>query len=595
MPPSFLLLPLLLWACLVGPGLCVTSRLRWRAEERLCAAIGLSVVVVYVAAFAVYAFDLSRTWHVAVSAACGLLSLLSLPAQVRLFRAPAVRHACASYVCLLVWTILLLCLVRNYSGGACAWDWWEHYQRSLVFLEHRPWDPRYGVVPLTARPPLMNVVAAHFLSPLGTGYPLFQVLFTALNLLVVFPLHLSLRFWGRGGARPSALLLGFLMTNPMLLWNATWTWTKLLTAFFVVLGVWFYWAGWRRDDSSRRVAAFVSLAASVLTHFSAAPYALVLAGHYVLFVLSRRRRGLVEAALAAVLAGGLLSTWFVWSASAFGVRETFGANTTVTGMAASSATDNARKVLHNIINTVVPHPLRLSLAAFQSAFSQPSRLGLVRDYLMTLYGTNFFFAMGSVGGLLVLWLAVREFTGAPSRRRGFAVAFVVLTALLGIAVHPTADPFGVAQICGQPLLLLGIAFLAARFTTLPRVAQWLGLLGVALDFGLGVLLEFALENRLFEVTMVNGLPTVGGSSGLSAWALRNWLDKTKWGVVYWGDYFAGAADLIVVFAVAGFLVLFLSLLRIVAAGPTRAEPGTDPGLVTGPSLRRGADRGRGDS
>lgn len=566
--PYPLLLPLLLWACLVGPGLCITRRLAWRAEERLCGAIGLSLIFIYLGAFAIHVFELLPGWYTSLTLVCASTSLLTLPAQARLLRSAAVRRALAGYGCLLVWTLLLLCLVRNYSGGACAWDWWEHYQRSLVFLEHRPWDSRYGEMALPARPPLMNVVGAHFLSQVGSPYSIFQVVFTCLNLLVFFPLHLSLRLFGRGGRGPSVLLVGFLMASPMLLWNATWTWTKLLTAFFVVLGVCLYVVGWRRGDPTRTVAAFLSLAAGILTHYSAAPYAVFLAGHYVLFVLPGRRAWLRELAAVSAVCTALLATWFAWSAWKFGLAATLGSNTTVTGMAASSASENALKVFRNVVNSFVPHPLRLTPAEWRSQFDQPSQLGMVRDYAMTLYGNNFLFAIGSVGGFLVLFLVMREFA---RRRRGvwFAAAFVVSTALLGIAVHPTADPLGVAQICGQPLILMGVAFLAARFTTLPRVLRWLGLGGVAADFALGVMLEFLLEHRVFEVAAVNGRPTLGAGTGLSAWALRNWMDKTQWGVTYCGDYVSGAATLITILLVAGFLAVFVSLSRA-AAGRSHA-------------------------
>jgi hypothetical protein len=172
--------------------------------------------------------------------------------------------------------------------------------------------------------------------------------------------------------------------------------------------------------------------------------------------------------------------------------------------------------------------------------------------------------MGSVGGILAIWLIIRALRTHPDERR-FWISFVGLTALLGIAVHPNADALGVAQICGQPLVLLGVSFLAVSFVTLPPAVRLIGVLGLAFDFAVGVLLQFSLENRIFHVVKnVEGRPILGGGEDLSAWALRNWLDKQKWQVIYWGDYFIAYAPLIQVLVVFGFAAV---LLRIATIGP----------------------------
>src|SRR5439155_26687816 len=68
----------------------------------------------------------------------------------------------------------------------------------------------------------------------------------------------------------------------MLLQNVTWTWTKLAAGFYVILAIWLYLRGWRKQDPLRMTLAFVTLSAGPLVHYSVGPYALFLALHYLI-------------------------------------------------------------------------------------------------------------------------------------------------------------------------------------------------------------------------------------------------------------------------------------------------------------------------
>src|SRR3989442_8227185 len=79
----------------------------------------------------------------------------------------------------------------------------------------------------------------------------------------------------RGGGRLT-LVAGALAASPMLLQNVTWTWTKLAAGFYVILAIWLYLRGWRKQDPLRMTLAFVTLSAGLLLHSSGGPYALFL-------------------------------------------------------------------------------------------------------------------------------------------------------------------------------------------------------------------------------------------------------------------------------------------------------------------------------
>ncbi len=532
----FVAVLLLLLGCGVGPGFVCLRRLRWFPLEKLCGSIGLSIFILYLTAFIIFILHLPAWSYFVVTAICVAVTATFARELFGLFLDRQVRAAGVGFSVLLLFGVAAISLVRQFSGGVCAWDWLEHYERTLYFLHaslhftssHHSFLSGYH---LAARPPLMNLVAAHFLAQAGQQYLVFQIVFLFLGLLTFFPLCLMTQAFAGRLRFSLALLVGFLLASPVFWWNLTWTWTKQLTCFYVLFGLWMYVAGWRKKDSIRIGAAFVALSAAFLVHFSAGPYALFLLLHYLLFIFPRQQYRLRKALITGLLCAALLATWFAPSLLRFGAPDTFASNTTAAAFEASGGVKTAKKIVHNLIDTTVPFPVRLSRAQIDSLIGQRSGLGYFRDYALSIYLGNCIFSMGCVGGLLVCWLLLRKAKADLDYRfnsslRTFWCAFVIFCWFLGIAVHPTVEDFGVWNICGQPLTLLGIAFLAASYKTLPKWLQRLALVGCGIDFAVGVWLHFALENR-------------PGGELLSNWALRNAADKASANLTYLGDHVAG--------------------------------------------------------
>src|SRR3989442_14436492 len=135
----------------------------------------------------------------------------------------------------------------------------------------------------------MNLVAAHFLAQVGRQYDLYQVVFLFLNLLIVFPCFLIAGAMApRGGGRLT-LVAGALAASPMLLQNVTWTWTKLAAGFYVILAIWLYLRGWRKQDPLRMTLAFVTLSAVLLAPDSVGATSPVLALPFFIVGIPPRR------------------------------------------------------------------------------------------------------------------------------------------------------------------------------------------------------------------------------------------------------------------------------------------------------------------
>lgn len=577
---GFALLALALLLLGVAPGFAFVRRLHWNPVEKFTAAIGLSLFLLYLVAFAIFCVDLPRRWQLPAYLAGTLILLaIALPGLgdfVQLLRARELRRHLLAYAMLLVWTLLLLSLVRHYGGGTWAGDWIDQYQRTLFWMR-RPFtrspDEFFRFLPV--RPPMMNLVAGLFMAQAGDGFDGFQLVYLALNTLVFFPCCLIARALApRGGAgrRTPFLVAALLMLNPMFVQNVTWTWTKVFAAFYIIFGIWLYLRAWNKNDPVRFVCAFAAITMGMLVHYSAGPYALFLGLHFVGRFVVRRPFRWRELGTSIAICALMLATWWGWSIKNLGVKPTFASNTTVgdfdpTRMTLTSSTSTPAQTLArvslNVVDSFIPHALHVSFDAFRDYFQQESLWGFRRDYLFMIYQTNVIFAMGSVGGIVVLYL-LWKLLRRPSPRRWFWIGFLVFCTLVGIAAHGPREYFGLANISQQPMILMGIALLAGSLPRLARQVRWLGVIGAAADFLLGIFLHFRLENRVFDEP----------GPSLSRRSFNNWLAKQQESLTYFGDHFPPAlttAIQLVLLAAAAYLLARLVTVASRAIRPAGKE------------------------
>jgi hypothetical protein len=531
--PQLLLTLVLLAVCSFAPGFLFVRRLRWSGMEKLCGSVALSLVLLWLAAWGIYIFAQPAAFF-ALAAACGVAGVVVARDAWRLFRGVRVRHALAGYGFLLAWTLLVLAIIRNYSGARWSGDWLEHFQRTLFFLHHFARDtPIYGQYLLPARPPMMNVLAAFFLGVTQDRFEIFQFVFAFLNLLVFLPCCLAVPALVRVHRVSLLPLVGIFAMNPAVMQNATYTWTKMLTAFFVILAVCLYLCGWRKRDSARLTAAFVALAAGLLAHYSAGPYCVFFALHYLLAVFRGRPAKWKELAAIAIACGLLLFTWFGWSMATYGVKATFASNTSITATEQIQGS-NLAKIVGNVFDSIVPRILYEPSQVH--VFDQPYAPAVVRDNVFLLYQTNLILSMGLIGGPLVVWLAMAAFRSGKGlgMERNFWLMLIGFSLLTGLAVVGERDPFGVAHLTLVPLELLGITLLGARFRS-RRLVAFLIVAGCMIDFSMGIFLHARVQHldNTARHTYFTGLSFgdgqffigAAGPDSLSMAAWRNWMGK----------------------------------------------------------------------
>jgi hypothetical protein len=545
------LLALLLGLCSFAPGFLAIQRLRWVPLEKLCAAIACSLIFLFLCSWGLYVcspagdagLDFRRAGFWAVSGACLVAAILARKQIVLLFRSPTVKRGLFGYLFLLLWMATILACIRNYSGLGWTGDWLEHFQRTLFFLHRFPVNtPIFGGYAVAARPPMMNVLAAFFLGQTQDLFWIFQIVFSALNVLVLLPCWLLLAALAPRGRRRIVPLVALLALNPVIAENATYSWTKSLTEFFVLLAIWFYLAAWRKRDSVRLVFAFVFLSAGFLVHYSAGPYLVILAGHYILFLYWKRNRPWRELCAIVITSGLLLATWFGWSIATYGGRPTFTSNTAV---AASNRYqgNGVTKVAANLFDSIVPVALR-QWPPLTGSRGLPSDLATLRDRAFAFYQVNLIFGMGIVGGPLIIGLVVAELKRRTKRpaERAFWLTFLPCCILLGIAVVGERDPFGSAHLTLLPLETLGLTLLAATFPW-KRVVAAAILVGCLIDFTLGIWLHVHVESyentpqkTVFDTALrpadgefQPGPKSLAGLYGGTAWI--NWFLKHKYQIL----------------------------------------------------------------
>ncbi len=567
----FVVLLLLVLYSLV-PGLWLLRKTNLPPLGKLTSVIALSWGVTYIAAYVFYHLGVNTRLYWLLTLAWLVLAVKAMPAWRTLWSFRRVRYCVFGFLFLFLWMAGILTLIRHYSGGDWAGDWLEHYQRCYFFLHSLPVGTTFiSIYDLPARPPLMNLVAVPFLSQAGEDFPVFQFVFAFLNMLIFFPCVLLLQFLTRHPARAFVPLLCLMALNPMMVQNVTYAWTKLFTGFYVLLGLWLYLAGWKERTSGKMTAAFACLAAAMLTHFSAVPYLVVLACHYLVFVWAKRHDRWRELAIIVLVGGSILWTWFAWSVTVYGWKSTVGSNTTVASSSQFTIVGNLEKIADNIYCTVVPHIVR---SVDRIRIEQPSLAGRIRDNFFLMYQTNLLWCIGCVGGLVVVGLSVAHFRSSTYIKKVFPVSseaggrvfwlfFTTATLLLGIAVVGESTPFGAGHVCLQSLLCLGITYLAGRIGYLPVWWRVLLILGCLFDLVFGILLHVFSETTMMWMVKKDGALLVESSNGflLSQTAMMNCAVKTQKQIVMWGDYWANVQWVVMCAVVVGSMA-FLYLLTV---------------------------------
>jgi hypothetical protein len=530
----------------------VAAKLPLDPAEKLCASALLSLLGIYLFAFAVYALGLpaAALWALPLLALAG--PILGRRGLVATLGNADARSLLAGHALIALWCAGWLFFIASYSGGGWAGDWFEHWERARFFLERWPQDTKFlGSYALPARPPLANLVTGAFLAVTQVSFAHYQLFTALLNTLAFLPAALLVRRFG-GGRKAMAVLAVLLMVSPSFVENATFAWTKLIAVAFVLGGLYFFLRA--RDTDAPRAAGPLCaafLAAGILTHYSVAPYALLLAVAWFAFPLRLPR----QTAFLALLAALMLATWFGWSLATYGPHTTLLSNSSVTSKDAQHG-NQLLKIALNLRDTVVPHFFRTFDA---SLIAQRSPWGWWRDWFFQLYQVNLIFVFGSVAWLALGLELVRRWRASAPAARGFWAFFAGGGILLGVASIGDRDSWGLAHVCLQTIVVLGLAVLAARWTKLARGWRLALVVGATADLLLGIALQFGAQSYALDRWLAPGRDSADTLTSYNEGALLNLGGKIRNHLAFFTDVYPAPPALVLALLAA---ILMLALVRV---------------------------------
>ncbi|MFA5264581.1 MAG: hypothetical protein WC378_12235, partial [Opitutaceae bacterium] len=535
------LLDLAIFCALIpGLGLFIDRRIRdWEPLERLCAVAGLSFALAGAFAFLIYLTHLPRQCFLLLPAV-GLAQVFNQwrkQGGTSLLSKPEVREAGLAWIILVCWCLGLLSLVVNYSGGGWAGDWIEHYHRTRFFLDHLPLNTLFlDTYAVTARPPLANLATGACLGISGVSFANYQVFTTLFASLAFLPaLLLATRFAKTRSAALPAILVLLCMVSPFFIQNATFAWTKLPAAFFILSGLAFLHRSLNPgSDRARARTGWTLLALGMLVHYSAGPWIMgAIAGvaaarFFELRKASFWREQMISAAFSLLV----LSPWLLWALVNFGTKTSFSSNSSLRAFNRNCLGEQLAIVGNNFFDTIVPFFCR---AYEGSVIAQASGAGALRDFFFSLYQVNLLFIFGSAGGAACAWIVLRRWRSIGGSRGRFWPVVAITAIAAGIVSCSFPDSYGLAHICLQSLALLGLALLAAEWDSIRGCWRTLVCSLIAADFVLGICLHFGLQSFIINRWLEPGLSNLEYAFSMGLGSQINYPYKLKTGEPFLGD------------------------------------------------------------
>lgn len=531
-------------------------------EEKIACSFGISFFLYYLVAFLGYVIKVDDlSFHLFILLVIAVIFIVFL-INKKISITKKEKTLSGYFICAFVFIMSIQMQIPIYNGGGWMGDWYEHYERMQFYLKSLNLDFRFiGVYLLPARPPLFNLVTYFYNSVFGDSFWIFQAICTFMNLVVLFPIYLILRNVVKIKSKYIFLVLvSIFLLNPTFVRNLTYTWTRHLANYYVLLGVYFYLKGRKNLDFKYIYFGFALFAAGQLTHYSALVYLAVILVDFVIISLFRLRENIKPLISIILILAAILSTWYIWSINAYGPKGTFLSNTTYEAIEDKSFVENVKKDWLNFRNTVIPYFVYPELRPVAGFFVQKSRTGFLYDTMLGFYSASLIGNLTvSLSLVLLITLILKPFPLARRLKEEyrkhkfrdflltdavFWVIFSVLSVLIGIHVNAP-------QICGcmhvtlQPLAILLVCVVIKRMKLIKsQMLKVILLSGIMLEavavIGSSILLKMPVD---FNDRIYAGV------------FYANWSLKIANNLVFLYDKFNNLQPLFIVLTLAGTILL----------------------------------------
>ncbi|HEY1686411.1 MAG TPA: hypothetical protein VGG19_16725 [Tepidisphaeraceae bacterium] len=480
--------------CSLGAGISIARRYFSETKLVLAATVGISGILLYLAAGAIYLLGISWQWGYAITAICLIALLCETKELRRWWRDPTTRQMLLGWLFLELWILLANLEIRHFA----IWigDWQEHYDRALFFLQHWPAAAKvYGDYAIPARPPMMNLIEALFLGQVGSSYEFFQTAAAFFNTVIYLPIAALAVDWG--GKNVPRLIAALLALSPWFVQNATYPWTKLYSTFYALLGIWFYWRFLRDETefsvqrSAFSIFSLLMLAAGCIVHYSVAVVAVYIALHDLVFHRQQWRRIVITWAICALL----MLTWVGWSVATYGLHGTTGSTTTVIEAERNSTASLLKNFGLNAAYSLVPRTILRPSLTMEMLRSPEWFWSKCHDVGFLIYEPSLLLSLGTGGSVAMIWLLFRKQKTAHKKFWIVMFVWIYLGGLL-VCTPPSYYLGGVAHVILQPVVWIALAWLAAQSARMPRWLRRTWWIGVFID-ACWLMLHLGLEGRVF--------------------------------------------------------------------------------------------------
>lgn len=597
----FLFLVLLVFLMGFIPGRILADFLPFSSQVRTAASFAISFFIYYLVGFATYLLKLP-TLPIYLGLFLIFLVFFIIKAVKRKFTGyrlvarPAEYRLVGMFFILFLIVVSLQNLLPFYAGGFWYFDWFEHYQRALFFTDHLPLNFQFGPYLLTARPPFFNIVASYFQTVIGREFYHYQIIATLLNLVIFFPLYLLCRDFIKSGKFKHLLLLVFALTllNPAIMQQATFTWTKSLSSYFILLGLYFYLSGRRKNHSLSFFLSFSLLAGGFLTHYSVVGYIIPVFLDFALISFIIFKNQLKRLIIGILIFLTISSTWFTFAFSNYGPYNSLLGNTSYEWTKNMTLSGRLKKDITNFTYTFLPI---VSPDYLQYIKPQSSILVKIYDlaayfYFDTIPGsvtlTLYVLVILSLSHALIKWIKQKNkfrenWPAFFSSSKYFFIFLTTLSIPLNLIIYP-AETKVTASIIFYPLTLIIIAYGIAR---LIRVSQHLSLpfrliitLTFLIEAILGVMLRVYILpielNPEFNYKLTN--PLLYNYQTLPV-HLENWNLKVENNLIFLYDRFHYLQPLFFIVVISAWYASFIILKRIILAGSKKLDTSEEKAVV----------------
>lgn len=588
------------------PGWTLAARLKLDPLSKLLVAVIGSYTLMYLLEFGAYLLSTPQWLPLSLLFLCCMISAaLERKREKNSDPDPFPWDGALTWAALAIWIMAMQSQIVVY--GAVYWygDWYEHYERSLFFLNQRPPETRFleGGWPLAARGPTFNTDAALLMGLFGNDFWVYQGVATVFNTFPVLPLALLIRDMARMKQVPALLWSALILAiAPFAVQHEIFPWTKFFSVGFILGGIHLYRLGATNNRPWLTGWSFGAFAAGILAHYMALAFALFFAVHF-LYLALKKHWAWPAVVYPPIACSALLATWFFYLIATFGLHATLTANSTLgkeyVKRLAWPGTEGLpwyKVFIGNMTNTLLPYSWRHEITGLGHAprilqadpragpqFT-PSLTELNRktEWLADLVNnpSSLLGSLGWAGGLgllMTVFLWIREQQKGPGRQKSesqsdpdtprpqpgwrFWLIFFVLGIPLNVLPSPVYSPLGVAHINLQPFVCLAAVLVLRWLKEVPTTGKLmlLGLFLIESALTTGALI--ALQERLVPIVREpDGTLSVEGKLGLNPIYVSNYIYKLFKNVVFVSDRLGDLATPgSLVMAVAAILLIFFGL------------------------------------